>query len=356
MTSKTVNMRGRLKEFSKQHYVLLIILACCAVGLCSHLVYVRWTFPTEKSTLSNPPSHLPEASEKATHTAVPPTANSGSHDEGSLGIVHLWVAIAVLSIEIYVIWCVFWETMHRNEQFTDESTARQITLKAFDDFRNTTGRNDYMKSIASAIEEATREIIFTSYTMATSDSDDQSRIVQAVKSRKKGVLHRGIVAKRPEAIPGALEVAFHDVEIVFSDVLNESRFRLLVADGERCILGYSEGEYATLETNKKTTMSSRISSHELGSALNLRFEQIWTNSESLYEYCDNYIIHRGKTRGVDLLKSLRKLWRLEHISDMWLAGKCPRYHELWMSELSKNEIKSVDDVTPASIDRMRNLA
>lgn len=188
------------------------------------------------------------------------------------------------------------------------------TEQMFRRFQAIIGRENYLQNIALGIAACKGQVLFTSATMESSASSrEQAAIVNAVTGRlKRGKYeHRGIVAARPSALAGALELMCKaNVDVRMADVMCVSRLRFVVIDEQVNILGVAEGEPTLAENHdvvaegdgtaagRPSTKSFQIESMMLASALCKKFEELWAKSESPINYLERLIADgiTGKAR------------------------------------------------------------
>ena len=196
--------------------------------------------------------------------------------------LHLLVPLWVLVVQIYIVF-----------RLVDERSEREQVVEDLNAFRISLGRSHYMHEIARAISEADEAVVFTSATMEASwNSRDQRRIVEAVKRRERErpkYVHRGLVARRAEAIPGALELLCDTrIDIRMSDAILMSRVRFVVRDHAFSVIGIAEGT-PTIAYQPETRRSVSVESTMLATALRQRFDQLWENGISPWKYIDELI-------------------------------------------------------------------
>jgi hypothetical protein len=129
--------------------------------------------------------------------------------------------------------------------------------------------------------------------MATSwSSDHQKRVVRAVLDQQQqhpNYTHRGVVAKRVEALPGTLELLCETkVDVRLSDIMLMSRLRFVVRDYAVSVIGVAEGE-PSLEHQPETKRSFSVESTMLAGALRDRFDQLWSAASNPWEYLDQLV-------------------------------------------------------------------
>jgi hypothetical protein len=139
----------------------------------------------------------------------------------------------------------------------------------------------------------------------TRHNPGQRAIVDAVRARLSTddhYEHRGIIAKRPEALPGTFELLFEahkaikrngeqstvSFDVRMSSVLSQTRLRFLTRDDEYCILGLSEGS-PELSELKETTLSFAFPSTMLADSLRVKFVELWKSAQSPWEYLATFI-------------------------------------------------------------------
>jgi hypothetical protein len=248
---------------------IVILLATFAI-----VAAVQWAalYINNLRLAAQPTSAAPEISLRASETS-----------EFSLReYLHLALPIAVLVMEIYVIY-----------RMVEESRERRQTISEFRELAAHSRRAEYMLDIASAIRETKAEARFTSVTMEVSSrSQAQKTIVEAAKGRReRGVYsHRGLVALSPRALPGALELAMltPHIKVKFHEMIAISRLRFFVRDREESILGVAEGQ-PDLATAQETTQSTRVRSRMLANALEKQFDLLWAGGKELKTYLDELI-------------------------------------------------------------------
>lgn len=244
--------------------------------------------------------------------------------------LHIFLPVAVLIVEIVSLIYMAREGSDRHKQIEE----MQRTTSVLVDFQAAIGRGNYLASIAAGIQGAKREVLFTSATMeATWERREQEEILETVLNRQKiqpPYEHRGIIAKRPEALMGTLELMFKtQIKCKMSQVLCMTRLRFVVIDKEQSILGVCQGE-PDLASAKPTNMSFRVASAMLGAALAARFEELWERSVDPFDYLKEFIIEAKTTRPNYSRKEVRRWLHADKsgISDEWLSGHCPAYNEL----------------------------
>lgn len=145
------------------------------------------------------------------------------------------------------------------------------------------GRDAYMKMIASEINSAKDEVLFTSRTMAHVSKDESQRlIIQACQRRARlgNMIHRGIVCANPDTIRGAISLKreANHVDVKFNtqqlELIDMSYF---IVDQERVILGLGR------ETTK--TFYS-LESRALAHLLRNHFNRLWEDSAPMHVYVD----------------------------------------------------------------------
>ena len=199
-----------------------------------------------------------------------------------IGALHLLVPLWVLVIQFYILY-----RMH------NERRERDQVVEDLNAFRISLGRSHYMQEIARAISQADESVVFTSATMEASwDSSDQRYIVEAIKRREKErpkYVHRGLIARRAEAIPGTLELLCDTrIDLRMSDAILMSRVRFVVRDHAFSVIGVAEGN-PTIAYQPETRRSVSVESAMLGTALRNRFDQLWENGISPWKYIDELI-------------------------------------------------------------------
>ena len=127
---------------------------------------------------------------------------------------------------------------------------------------------------------------------ASWSSADQRRIVETIKRRERErpkYVHRGLVARRAEAIPGTLELLCDTrVDVRMSDAILMSRVRFVVRDHTLAVVGVAEGT-PTIAYQPETRRSVSIEGSMLASALRQKFDQLWENGISPWKYIDELI-------------------------------------------------------------------
>jgi hypothetical protein len=208
-------------------------------------------------------------------------------------IFHGFLPVAILGMEMYVL-----------ASMGKESKEREHTVSSFEALALRGRRNEYLIALSKAIGDIEREAFFTSASMeASSNSDGQRLILEAAIARKNrgAYRHRGLIAKRFEALPGALEIACKtDIELKFCDAVTLSRLRFFVRDNEHCVLGMADGQQS-LADQKKTTDSVTTSSSMLADSLLLKFESLWDGSLGLGEYIDFVILRASPRPTIDTI-------------------------------------------------------
>jgi hypothetical protein len=197
-------------------------------------------------------------------------------------VLHLLVPLWVLVVQIYILY-----------RMVEERTERERVMEDLNSFRVSLGRSNYMQEIARAISEANEAVVFTSTSMEASwNSNDQRRVVEAIKRRERErpkYVHRGLVARRAEAIPGALELLCDTrVDVRMSDAILMSRVRFVVRDQNFSVLGVAEGQ-PTIANQPPTRRSVSVDGTMLATALRQRFDQLWENGISPWKYIDELI-------------------------------------------------------------------
>jgi len=191
-----------------------------------------------------------------------------------------------------------WLIQERRERKA-EAASRDHVMEDLDAFRISLGRANYMHEIERAITGASECVVFTSATMATSwNSDHQKRVVEAVLEQQKqhpSYTHRGVVAKRVEALPGTLELLCEtNVDVRLSDIMLMSRLRFVVRDYAVSVIGVAEGE-PSLEHQPETKRSFSVESTMLSGALRDRFDRLWDEASKPWEYLDQLIAAATKS-------------------------------------------------------------
>lgn len=199
--------------------------------------------------------------------------------------LHGFLPIAILAMELYVL-----------ASMAHESKERKHTIESFEELALKERRTEYLHALAKSIRAVKKDAFFTSSSMETSTvSDGQKLIVRAAVTRKEDgeYTHRGLIAKRQEALPGAIELAIRtDIKLKFCDAVTMSRLRFFVQDNEHCVLGIADGDQ-DLGNQKKTTNSVKVSSTMLAESLRATFDGMWNSSTELGEYLDEVIGHRA---------------------------------------------------------------
>ena len=197
-------------------------------------------------------------------------------------VLRFVVPVWILVVQFYILY-----------RMVEERRQREHVMEDLNAFRISLGRSNYMQEIARAISDANEAVVFTSTTMEASwKSNDQRRIVEAIKRRERErpkYVHRGLIARRAEAIPGALELLCDTrVELRMSDAILMSRVRFVVRDQNFSVIGVAEGQ-PTIANQPETKRSVSVDGAMLGTALRQRFEQLWENGISPWKYIDELI-------------------------------------------------------------------
>jgi hypothetical protein len=197
-------------------------------------------------------------------------------------VLHLLIPLWVLVVQFYILY-----------RMMEERRERERVIEDLNSFRISLGRSNYMQEIARAISEANEAVVFTSTTMEASwNSSDQRRIVEGIKRRERErpkYVHRGLIARRAEAIPGALELLCDTrVDVRMSDAILMSRVRFVVRDQSFSVIGVAEGQ-PTIANQPATKRSVSVEGAMLATALRQRFDQLWENAISPWKYIDELI-------------------------------------------------------------------
>lgn len=256
-------------------------------------------------------------------------------------VLHLALPACVLVIEFIVLWKLDQEMKERKAQ----QAEMQKTQSALQQFQAAIGRVNYMASIASLIQRAKREVLFTSASMESSKrSREQQEIYDAVSRRQKQdeldgnhrYSHRGIIAQRPGALAGTLELMSKtNVKCRISHVLCMTRLRFVIGDRDEAILGIALGEPGLMEGadslgEQKTDLSFKVSSTMLASALADRFEVLWAKASEPSDYLAELIAASKESKPGYSRKDVRRWLRADElaIGDDWLASYCEAYRAL----------------------------
>jgi hypothetical protein len=218
--------------------------------------------------------------------------------------VHLVLLGSVLLIEVWVLFMI-----------SAESRELADSMQELRNVRIALGRASYMEQIVSAISRARGEVIFTTATMEASwKSKEQGRVLEAVQQREGikayagAYTHRGLVAKRLEALPGTIELLSKtNVKLKMSQAMAMSRLRFLVKDLDQSIIGVAEGP-KDLSSPKPTTMSFSVESRMLAMALRDRFEKLWENSIEPGAYLDEIIQETALSSSGDYTREIVREW------------------------------------------------
>jgi len=258
----------------------------------------------------------------------------------------------LLLVELYVLWMMKREAHEREATMSilrKEAEEREETTQALRAFRYALGRTNYLREIHQAIRLAHSDVVFTTASMErSSKSEGQRMILEAVKVREGQVpyRHRGIVARRPAALSGAIELLRRSsVELRVSNVLNESQLRFVVADVEsstegklsdRVILGIAEQLSDKIVGEAPTSVSAIFESRMLGLALRERFDALWEASDgTVFDYLDEHIREARRSEPRYSLNSVRTLLgagRTE-FEDWWLASQSIECRKLLVESL-----------------------
>jgi len=279
--------------------------------------------------------------------ALRPSFNKWTSSELWIGFLHVSLPALVLIVELYMLYRMVMEQGERKK--TDDA------LKAF---RAAMGRQNYLDQIASAISTAKSDVVFTTSTMEASwHSDDQKKIFDAVSERfgrfekaKKDYAanhdatasghyengpvfrHRGLVAKKPGTLPGAIELlCLTGVEIKMSPIMAMSRLRFFVQDTGRSVIGIAEGP-SELARENPSSISFSLDSTMLALALRERFEILWEGSSDPFIYLSEFIIESKRSNPNQSQDTILK-WLKAQRSDKdkihnKLKDKCEAYASL----------------------------
>ncbi|MCC7540628.1 MAG: hypothetical protein IT379_30715 [Deltaproteobacteria bacterium] len=236
-------------------------------------------------------------------------------------------------------------------------------MAALKAFRYAMGRADYMREIRSVIQSARRRILFTSASMQRSTAADEQRMVlEAVQHRESAGLyeHRGIVARVPDTVPGALELLWKTrVQVKMSAVLSATRLRFVVGDEQQCILGVAGGE-ASIAHRNPSDFSFIVDSNMLGLALQGHFERLWTDpgTISVWQYLREMVDECSRTGGDGGRRHIRGLLSADElgIPDWWLAENLPTYRRFCIEALSEAGIVANQDKSAIVKEATRILA
>lgn len=213
-------------------------------------------------------------------------------------ILHLAIPSAVLTMEVYVIY-----------RMAVESRERAQTVSQMQELTARSRRSEYMLDIARCIQNTKAEAQFTTASMEVScKSASQREVLEAVRVREArgSYSHRGLIARRRNTLPGALELKMKTkIEAKMCDAVALSRFRFYVRDRQESILGIAEGP-PDLADPKETTQSTRINSRMLAEALRGHFEKLWADAVDVGTYLD------------ELIESANPVSRMEVIS--WFSA------------------------------------
>lgn len=201
-------------------------------------------------------------------------------------VVHVTLPALVLIMEFFMLGRMRLESRERQR----ESLSRQETIADLNSFRIAIGRQHYISELERGIRLAERKIIFTSTTMAASTDPGQMSLLNLVIERESELKkvrdgykldHRGLIAKRQEALPGAVElICKTGVEVRFREFVGVTRLRFQVCDDSFCVVGVSDGS-PSFDNSKPTERSTTIESAMLGEALAARFEVEWNSPHCL---------------------------------------------------------------------------
>jgi hypothetical protein len=281
----------------------MLFTAMCIVAVLAALLFFRQ--PEDNSIgaeVALPGANTPSSSAHSSQTFP-------SHLIARSPFAFLIVVLpmVIIVVEIY--------TLNR---MLKEQKERQVTTDALKAFRAALGRQNYMDQIALAITTAKADVVFTTATMEASwHSKEQLKIFQAVQERfardkkssvpmETGVVagtetppayrHRGIVAKRPETLPGVIELlCLTQIELRMHPVMAMSRLRFLVQDNERCVLGLAEGSHdartdlGTMPAVEPSRLSFSLDSTMLALSLRWKFDDLWKTAEDPWKYLDDFI-------------------------------------------------------------------
>lgn len=245
------------------------------------------------------------------------------------------VVVSVLLVEVIVLVSVARESVERSEAMRDLQM-----------FRRAMGRSDYMRGIESTVRAACTEMFFTSASMERSGaSPEQATVVRAVEARegqKEKYVHRGIVARRPAALAGGIELCFKTrVEIRVSEVMNSTHLRFAVGDVNRdgtqkyrCVLGLAEGRPESV-TDKPSSLSIVIESTMLGLALRQRFEDIWAVSTPVTRYLDEHVRELRMTHARYSLADVREFLHADEtgVTAAWLVEHSEACFEVGVADI-----------------------
>ena len=309
-----------LKDFWRDCRCLVVAMA---IMLCLVFLFVKSNREDTRTSR--------DAARSFTNETYPSSNSQGPTNRGELpdtgssmhGIfTSFWVTFVALALPALIIVVEIY-TLNR---MIKEQKERKKSTDALNSFRAALGRQNYMEQIAYLITTAKNEVLFTTATMEASwHSREQFEVFRVVKSRfardenrrpsevcdedesatgmKKPVAansyrHRGIVAKRPETLPGVIELlCFTKVELRMHPLLAISRLRFLVQDNERSLLGVAEkasecdgsAPSAIMQSSEPTTLSFSLDSTMLALALRTKFEELWQSSSDPWEYVNEFI-------------------------------------------------------------------
>lgn len=181
--------------------------------------------------------------------------------------VELGLLIALISAEILMFY-----VMHR------ERTQRQDLVKSMLETRRVFGREDYLSLIDAGIKQAETEVLFITRSMTTPEREPlMKRIIRAsmAKKKRRGFIHRGIVAPRHDTIEGAYELIERAaIDIRFHDYCNLAGLRYVIIDKRKTILGVGKPDEPSEE-------SYSIESYTVAKALEAEFEKLWNDDEAM---------------------------------------------------------------------------
>jgi hypothetical protein len=212
---------------------------------------------------------------------------------GAAEVLHVALPAAVLFVEFYMLGKMRREALEREE----ESHQRARVMADLDKFRIALSRGHYIQELERGIRDAKSEILFTSATMATSGDRRQKRLVDTVREKEDAIeksggslIHRGIVAKVPATLPGAVELVCKTkkTEIRFRAYFGYTRLRFQVTDRAFSVIGVVEKEPA-FDRLEATHRSFSVESMLLAEALRDRFNKEWDASEDVWTYLDEHI-------------------------------------------------------------------
>lgn len=215
--------------------------------------------------------------------------------------LHLALPVSVLGLELYML-----------VRMVVESRERRALETNLASFKTLFGRDLYLLEITASIRAARQKILFTTFSMEHSQRNKgQQEILQALKDRlkdKSQYQHLGVIAKRPEALPGTFELLFaahksisHEAEtkpqfsVRMSFVLSQTRLRFFTRDGEYCIIGLSEGAPGLFDI-RPTTRCYAVDSTMLADALGMKFQTLWDAGQCPWEYLGELIAESCKSQ------------------------------------------------------------